>query len=74
MPSDKKEEKTLKEERILPFYNLSLDKQIDVVKAYAAYYDKNKKAAHYKDIASVAGIHHTQASGCRKFWRSIEIL
>lgn len=74
MPSQKKDKKTVKEEIILPFYNLSFDKQIDVVKAYVVFYDKNKKAAHYKDVASVAGVHHTQASGCRKFWRSIGIL
>jgi predicted transcriptional regulator len=71
MPSEKK---TVKEERILPFYNLSFEKQIDVVKAYVAFYDKKKKPAHYKDVASIAGVHHTQASGCRKFWRSLGIL
>ena len=74
MSSQKKDKKTVEEERILPFYNLSLEKQIDVVRAYVAFYDKNKKAAHYKDIASVAGVHSTQVSGCRKFWRSLGIL
>jgi len=74
MQSGKKKKKTVKEETILPFYNLSFERQIDVVKAYVAFYDKNKKAAHYKDVASVAGVHHTQASGCRKFWRSLGIL
>ena len=74
MTSEEKEKKAVKEERVLPFYNLSFEKQIDVVKAYVAFYDKNKKAAHYKDIASVAEVHHTQASGCRKFWRSLGIL
>lgn len=74
MSNSKKQKKIVKEERLLPFYNLTFDKQIDVVKAYVAFYDKNKKAAHYKDIASIAGAHHTQVSGCRKFWRSLDIL
>jgi len=74
MAVEKRRKEKAEEEKILPFYNLSLEKQINVMKAYVAFYDKNKKAAHYKDIASVAGVHHTQASGCRKFWRSLGIL
>jgi hypothetical protein len=74
MAVEKRRKEKVEEEKILPFYNLSLEKQIKVIKAYVAFYDKNKKAAHYKDVSSVAGVHHTQASGCRKFWKSLEIL
>jgi len=74
MTIEKRRKEKAKEKKILPFYNLSLEKQIKVIKAYVAFYDKNKKAAHYKDISSVAGVHHTQVSGCRKFWKSLEIL
>lgn len=62
------------EEKAVPFYNLSLEKQLNVVKAYVVFYEKNKKAAEYKEIAPIAGVHPTQVSGCRKFWRSVKML
>ena len=74
MSSEKKHKKKVKEERILPFYNLNFLKQIDVLKAYVAFYEKSKKAAHYKDVASISGVHNTQVSGCRRFWRSLSFL
>jgi hypothetical protein len=74
MSDEKIKEEVPKEEKVLPFYNLNLDKQIDLVKAYVAFFDKNKKAAHYKDVASIAGVHPTQVSGCRRFWRYLGLL
>lgn len=68
------EKKHKKKEKILPFYNLNFLRQIDVLKAYVAFYEKKKKAAHYKDISSIAKVHNTQVSGSRKFWRSLNFL
>jgi len=74
MTAKKQEREASGEEKILPFYNLSLDKQINLLKAYVAFHDKNNRGAHYKEVASIAGVHQTQASGCRKFWRYLRYL
>jgi hypothetical protein len=70
----KRRKKEVGEERVLPFHNLSFEKQIDVLKAYVAHYKKYGKPAHYRDVAGTAGIHNTQVSGCRRFWRSLGFL
>ena len=67
----KRRKKEFGEERVLPFHNLSFEKQIDVLKAYVAHYKKYKKSAHYRDVARIAGIHNAQVKGCRMFWRSL---
>ncbi|NIQ05721.1 MAG: hypothetical protein GWO20_08345 [Candidatus Korarchaeota archaeon] len=60
--------------KVLPSYNLVLEKQIDVLKAYATYCEEYEKPVNYKKIANLTDIHHTQVSGCRKFWESIGFL
>lgn len=72
--SSRKSRRKPEEERVLPFYNLSFARQIEVLKTYVAFFEKKRKGAHYKDIASIAGVHSTQVSGCRKFWRSLGFL
>jgi len=70
----KRRKKEVGEERVLPFHNLSFEKQIDVLKAYVAHYKKYGKSAHYRDAARIGGTHNTQVSGCRRFWRSLGFL
>ncbi|MEX2738137.1 MAG: hypothetical protein Q6356_003610 [Candidatus Wukongarchaeota archaeon] len=62
------------EEWVLPFYNLSFEKQIDVLKAYVAHYKKYKKPVYYNDVAGIAGIRNTRVKGCGGFWRSLGFL
>jgi hypothetical protein len=66
--------KEVGEERVLPFHNLNFEKQIEVLKAYVAYYKKYKKPAHYRDVASIAGIRKIEVKRCRRFWRSLGFL
>jgi hypothetical protein len=70
----KQRKKEVGEERVLPFYNLVFEKQIDVLKAYVAHYEKFKKPAHYRDVARIGGTDNTLVSGCRRFWRSLGFL
>jgi hypothetical protein len=70
----KRRKKEVGEERILPFKDLSFEKQIDVLKAYVAHYEKFKKPAHFSDVAHIARIRNTQVKGCGRFWRSLGFL
>jgi hypothetical protein len=58
----------------LPFHEIGIEKQIEILKAFCAYYEKNKSAASYRDIAPLVGLHPTKVSGCMKFWGSLGVL
>ena len=62
------------ENRILPLGKLSIDKQILILKSYAAFYEKEHRAASYKDIAPIAQTDETNVSACKGFWESIGLL
>jgi hypothetical protein len=70
----KRRKKEADEERVLPFHELSFEKQIYVLKAYVAHYKEYKKPAHYSGVAGIAGIRNTQVKGCGRFWRSLGFL
>jgi len=62
------------EKPILPFHGISIDRQLDILKAFCVYYDKYGKPASYKDIAPLVGLHPTKVSACLKFWKSVGLL
>jgi len=62
------------QEKALPGLNLNMDKQIDVLKAFVVYYDKNQKGTSYKEIALIIKSSPTNVSESLKFWKSIGIL
>jgi len=70
----KRRRKEVGEERVVPFHNLSFEKQIDVLKAYVAHYRKYNKPVHYRDVARIGGTDNALVSGCRRFWRSLGFL
>ena len=70
----KRRKKEVDEERVLPFHDLSFERQIDVLKAFVAHYSKYGKPARYRDVARISGIPNTEVSGCRRFWRSLGFL
>ncbi|MCD6445177.1 hypothetical protein J7L49_00090 [Candidatus Bathyarchaeota archaeon] len=65
---------TLIEEKVLPFERVKIEKQIDILKAFAILSARGKKSATYREVASLVGVNETNASACLKFWRSIKLL
>lgn len=61
-------------EKALPGAKLNMEKQIAVLKAFVVYFEKNKKSASYKEIASIVKASPTNVSDSLKFWKSIGIL
>ncbi|MEM3447789.1 MAG: hypothetical protein QXL25_06955 [Candidatus Bathyarchaeia archaeon] len=76
MPSPKvfKKHKNLPEQQFLPFNQLSLEKQLNILKAYVTYYINERKSAGYKEIAPLVGVSPTMVSGSLKFWVSLGLL
>jgi predicted transcriptional regulator len=72
----KSDEKQLDEEKnqVLPFDQVGLDKQLDILKSCVAFYSKESKPAGYKEIAPLAKISPPMVSGCLRFWASIDLL
>ena len=66
-----RDEKNLRE---LPFRAVSAENQVEILKAFCAYYEKNKSSGSYKDIAPLVSLHPTKVSGCMKFWSSLGVL
>lgn len=64
----------IKEEKALPFHKVKMEKQLDILKAFAVLRGKGKTGASYKDIAPLVGIDETNVSACLKFWCSIGLL
>lgn len=73
-PQKKLKQQDLPENRPLPYDQVSLERQFDILKAYVAYHQKEKKAAGYKEIAPLAKISATMVSGSLKFWASTGLL
>lgn len=65
---------TSEEERVLPFYNVKVEKQLDILEAFAILRKDGKICASYKDVASSTGVSETNVSACLKFWCSIGLL
>jgi hypothetical protein len=61
-------------DRPLPIGKLSVETQILVLRSYVAFYEQEKRAASYKDIAAVSAINETNVSSCKGFWESIGLL
>lgn len=61
-------------EKELPFYNISIEKQIDILKAFAVLREEGKVNVTYKEVAQLTGLHPNSVSGCIKFWKSIGLL
>ncbi len=64
----------LSEEKILPGSRLTIEKQISILKAFVAFYEKTKVGASYSEIAPIVNISGANVSGILKFWRSINML
>lgn len=63
------------EEKVLPFYVVKIEKQLDILKAFTILREKGKVGVSYKDVAPLAGIRSkTNISACLKFWYSIGLL
>lgn len=62
------------DEKILPSSMLSMEKQIDILKAFAIFHSKQGKGATYKEIASIVGASHANVSGTLKFWKNLSLL
>ena len=60
--------------QILPSLYLSLEKQVEILKAFATYYSKHGRGATYKEISGLVGFNATNVSGSLKFWKSVDIL
>ena len=61
-------------ENILPSHYFNLDKQIQILKAFVVFHEKNGKGATYKQIASILGSDKSRVSTCLKFWYRIGLL
>ena len=60
--------------QVLPSLRLSIEKQIEILKAFATYYSEYSKGATYSEISNLTGFYATNVSGSLKFWNSIGIL
>jgi hypothetical protein len=68
-------EQNLKEERILPFHIVAMEKQLDILEAFTILRKEGKIDISYKDVASRVKIKSkTNVSACLKFWYSIGLL
>lgn len=71
----KSDAKQLNEEKfILPFDQVGLDKQLDILKSYVTYFTQESKPTGYKEIAPLARISPPMVSGCLRFWVSTGLL
>lgn len=70
----KKNNQQQKQEIMLPYYKIGLEKQLDILKAYVAFYNKNNKPASYKDIAPIITTHPNNVSATIGFWKAIGLL
>jgi hypothetical protein len=69
--SDKKKE--TQPARELPFGDVGMEKQIQMLTTFAALREKNEKST-YKDVAPIVDLHPTKVSSCIQFWKSISLL
>jgi len=64
-----------KEENVLPFDIVKIEKQLNILKAFSVLREEGKTEVSYKDVAPLAGIRSkTNVSACLKFWYSIGLL
>jgi len=61
-------------DRPLPIGKLSVESQILVLRSYVAFYEREKRAASYKDVAAISAINETSVSSCKGFWESVGLL
>lgn len=73
-PKSAQKQEELSKSKVMPFDQVSLEKQLDVLKGCVAFHSKEGKPAGYLDIAPLAGISGPMVSGCFKFWASIGVL
>lgn len=73
-PKKAEKHETAPEQRTLPFDQVSMEKQLEILKAYAVYHAKEAKPAGYKEIAPLVKISPPMVSGCLKFWASTGLL
>jgi len=69
--SDKKKETQAAKE--LPFEKVGIEKQIEMLKAFAALREKKERST-YKDVGPTIDLHPTLVSSCIRFWKSIGLL
>lgn len=58
----------------LPSSKIVLEKQIEIIKAFAVIYGTTGKGSSYKDVASKVGVNANNVSGSLKFWKDIGFL
>ena len=61
-------------QKSLPTFRCGIDKQIEIVRAVVVFFEKNKTAASYREIAPLADVDPTVVSGTLGFWKDIGIL
>lgn len=60
--------KVLKPKFHLPSDNLTVEKQLKVLRSFVAASDRGAKAVNYKDVAGFSGFGKTNVSSCNKFF------
>lgn len=61
-------------EIVLPLYEISFEKQLDVLKGFYVKTNKGKNEVSYKEVSEIVKLSSTRISGCIKFYESIGLL